>query len=110
MKAALMQSSQKDLLHHLPNPMVLWSEARRLGRPGAVIYVMDLIRPETPDAARDIVESTAGREHPILKQDFYNSLCAAFTTEEAEDQVRQAGLSLDVSRISDRHMVIKGRL
>src|SRR5690242_9623006 len=26
----------KDLLHHLPDPMVLWSEARRLGRADAV--------------------------------------------------------------------------
>ncbi|HTT41301.1 MAG TPA: class I SAM-dependent methyltransferase, partial [Burkholderiales bacterium] len=38
----------KDLLHHLPEPMVLWNEAKRLGRPGAAVYVMDLIRPDTP--------------------------------------------------------------
>ncbi|MBL8583967.1 MAG: class I SAM-dependent methyltransferase, partial [Rhizobiaceae bacterium] len=37
----------KDLLHHLPDPMVLWNEAKRLGRPGAIVCVMDLIRPET---------------------------------------------------------------
>jgi ubiquinone/menaquinone biosynthesis C-methylase UbiE len=100
----------KDLLHHLPDPMVLWSEAQRLGRKGAAVYVMDLIRPATQQDAHNIVETVAPHEHPILKKDFYNSLCAAFTIEEAEGQVRQAGLSLDVSRISDRHMLIKGRL
>lgn len=100
----------KDLLHHLPDPMVLWNEAHRLGRQGAVVYVMDLIRPDTQEAARDIVEMIAPREHPILKEDFYNSLCAAFTIEEAAAQVRRAGLPLDVAQISDRHMLIKGVL
>jgi len=100
----------KDLLHHLPEPMVLWNEAKRLGRPGAAVYVMDLIRPDTPQDARNIVESVAPDEHPILKEDFYNSLCAAFTVEEAKAQVRQAGLPLEVTQVSDRHMVIKGLL
>ena len=100
----------KDLLHHLPDPMVLWSEARRLGRHGAATYVMDLFRPASPDAARDIVETVAGNEHPILKEDFYNSLCAAFTVEEVRSQIRQSGLELDVIQISDRHMLIRGLL
>ena len=98
----------KDLLHHLPEPMVLWQEAKRLGRRGAVVYVMDLTRPDTPQAARSIVETVAGGEHPLLKEDFYASLCAAFTVEEAKQQARQAGLPLDVAQVSDRHMVIKG--
>jgi ubiquinone/menaquinone biosynthesis C-methylase UbiE len=100
----------KDLLHHLPDPMVLWSEARRLGRRGAAVYVMDLFRPASTDAARAIVETVAGNEHPILKEDFYNSLCAAFTVEEVRSQVRQAGLGLDIIQISDRHMLIRGLL
>ena len=98
----------KDLLHHLPEPMVLWSEAKRLGRAGAAIYVMDLIRPATTQDARKIVENVAPDEHPILKEDFYNSLCAAFTVEEAKAQVDKAGLPLEVAQVSDRHMVIKG--
>jgi ubiquinone/menaquinone biosynthesis C-methylase UbiE len=100
----------KDLLRHLPDPMVLWREAQRLGRQGAVIYVMDLIRPDTQEAARATVEVVAGRESPILKEDFYNSLCAAFTIDEAEAQTRQAGLLLEVTQVSERHMLIKGVL
>jgi ubiquinone/menaquinone biosynthesis C-methylase UbiE len=100
----------KDLLHHLPDPMVLWSEARRLGRRGAAVYVMDLFRPTSTETARTIVETVAGNEHPILKEDFYNSLCAAFTVEEVRSQVSQAGLGLDVIQISDRHMLIRGLL
>ena len=100
----------KDLLHHLPDPMVLWSEAKRLGRAGAVIYVMDLMRPESAQAAHDVVETVARDELPILKADFYASLCAAFTLEEVKAQVKQARLPLDVTQVSDRHMVIKGVL
>lgn len=100
----------KDLLHHLPDPAALWSEARRLGRPGAILYVMDLIRPETQQDARAIVERVASNEHPILKQDFFNSLCAAFTIEEVKLQLQDAGLALQVRCIGDRHMLIQGRL
>jgi ubiquinone/menaquinone biosynthesis C-methylase UbiE len=100
----------KYLLHHLPDPMVLWSEAQRLGTSGAVIYVMDLIRPATPERARHIVETVTPDEHPILKEDFINSLCAAFSIEEATSQLRQAGLPLEVVQISGLHMLIKGTL
>ena len=100
----------KDLLHHLPDPMVLWNEARRLGRRGAAIYVMDLMRPESTEAARRVVETVARDELPILKDDFYASLCAAFTLEEAKAQVKQSRLPLDVTQVTDRHMVIRGVL
>jgi len=98
----------KDLLHHLPDPAVLWNEVKRLGRPGAAVYVMDLIRPESEDAARAMVKDGAGSEHPILQHDFYNSLLAAFTPDEVRQQVRDAGLELTVSPIGVRHMLISG--
>ena len=100
----------KDMLHHLPDPQVLWSEAKRLARPGAVMVVMDLVRPDSPLAAREIVERVSANEDPILKEDFYNSLCAAFTIEEVRAQLRAADLSLHVEQVTDRHMRIKGTL
>jgi ubiquinone/menaquinone biosynthesis C-methylase UbiE len=98
----------KDMLHHLHDPQVLWSEARRLARPGAAIYVMDLLRPESPAEARAIVERVSANEHAVLKEDFYNSLCAAFTIAEVREQLRIAGLPLEVEQVTDRHMRIKG--
>jgi ubiquinone/menaquinone biosynthesis C-methylase UbiE len=100
----------KDMLHHLPDPQVLWSEVRRLGRPGAAVCVMDLCRPATPAAAQAIVERVSRDEHPLLKTDFYNSLCAAFTAEEVRAQLAAAGLSLAVSQLTERHLCVKGRL
>jgi ubiquinone/menaquinone biosynthesis C-methylase UbiE len=100
----------KDMLHHLPDPHALWSEVRRLARPGAAVYVMDLIRPDSPLAAKEIVERVAAHEPPVLKEDFYNSLCAAFTPEEVRNQLRSAELSLSVVQATERHMLIKGTL
>ena len=100
----------KDLLHHLPDPAVFWSEVVRLGKPGAAVYVMDLVRPSTPEAARHIVDAVATSDGPILRQDFYNSLCAAFTVDEVRAQLAAANLDLQVTAVSERHMLIKGRL
>ena len=100
----------KDMLHHLPDPQVLWSEVRRLGRPGAAVCVMDLSRPATPAAAQAIVARVSPHEHPLLKADFYNSLCAAFTAEEVRAQIVTAGLPLAVSQLTERHLCIKGHL
>jgi ubiquinone/menaquinone biosynthesis C-methylase UbiE len=100
----------KDMLHHLPDPQVLWNEVRRLGRPGAAVCVVDLSRPATATAAHEIVERVAGSEHPLLKSDFYNSLCAAFTAQEVRDQLSAAGLSFTVSQLTERHLCVKGRL
>jgi len=100
----------KDLLHHLPDPRVLWHEVTRLGRPGAAVYVMDLVRPDSEDTARAMVKEGAGSEAPILQHDFYRSLLAAFTMDEVRAQVAAAGLDLTVGPIGVRHMVIKGVL
>jgi SAM-dependent methyltransferase len=100
----------KDLLHHLPDPMVFWEEVKRLARAGTAVYVMDLFRPATPEAATQIVESVSPNEAEILKRDFYNSLLAAFTPDEVRDQLRRAGLELEVEVVSERHMRVKGVL
>lgn len=100
----------KDLLHHLPDPMVFWEEVKRLGRPGTAVYLMDLFRPATQEDAKAIVESVSSNEPEILKRDFYHSLLAAFTPEEVRDQLRDAGLTLEVEVVSERHMRVKGLL
>jgi ubiquinone/menaquinone biosynthesis C-methylase UbiE len=100
----------KDMLHHLPDPHVLWTECLRLGRAGAFVQVMDLVRPSSPLEAREIVERVARCEHPLLKEDFYNSLCAAFTPEEVRAQLAAAGLALAVERAGDRHWLVRGVL
>ena len=100
-----------SLVHQLPEAAPFWQEVRRLGRPGAAILVVDLFRPEAPEAAQAIVGTYSGDEDPLLKRDFYSSLCAAFTPAEVTAQLRAAGLGhLQAQVVSDRHWAVAGRL
>lgn len=97
-----------SLLHHLPDPQVLWQVVKKYSRSGTCIAVMDLIRPGTTEMARALIETYAANEPEILQRDFYCSLLAAFTLEEINGQITQAGLPLTVERMSDRHVFISG--
>lgn len=99
-----------SLLHHLADPHAFWQEVQRLGRPGAVVFVMDLFRPDSPERAREIVETAAANEDPILKQDFFSSLLAAWTVEEVRSQLAVNLPHLDCRIVSERHWLVSGRL
>jgi ubiquinone/menaquinone biosynthesis C-methylase UbiE len=97
-----------SLLHHLPDPQILWQTIKRVAKSGTRIAVMDLLRPASHEAATALVETYAANEPDILQRDFYYSLLAAFTLEEIRDQLKKADLALKIEQISDRHVFIKG--
>jgi len=100
-----------SLLHHLHNPMVLWEAIKKYAKPGAPVFVMDLLRPDDEEKAEDLVDENAGNEPEILKRDFYNSLLAAYTIDEVKGQLYQAGLEhLSIKVVSNRHFVVSGYL
>jgi ubiquinone/menaquinone biosynthesis C-methylase UbiE len=101
-----------SLLHHLAEPAVLWGEIARIARRGAYVLVVDLMRPPSKEAAQKIVDQYALTDPEILRRDFFNSLCAAFTVGEIEAQLDRAGLvkHLTVEPTSDRHLSIFGRI
>lgn len=100
-----------SLLHHLPEPMILWREIRRLSRPGSGVFVMDLLRPDSRRQARELVQTYCRDEPEILQRDFYHSLLAAYRSDEISDQLREADLEhLEVRIVSDRHLVVAGRI
>lgn len=100
-----------SLLHHLPNPIVLWEEVKLLAKRNSAVFIMDLLRPKSKEIAKNIVETYSKDEHPLLKEDFYNSLLAAFTLDEVNDQLKSSGLTtLSAKIISDRHLLISGIL
>lgn len=100
----------KDMLHHLPDPMALWQQIRALVQAPTDIYVMDLMRPDTPEQAEATVEAVTPDAPAVLKEDFYNSLRAAFTPAELRQQLAAAGLPLEVKAVSDRHQLVWGQL
>ena len=100
-----------SLLHHLHNPGVLWEYIRGCADKDTFIFIMDLIRPQTTSKAWELVNSYSGSEPEILRRDFYNSLCAAFTPEEVQQQLQMSGMAnLKIQTVSDRHMIIYGHI
>ncbi|UVT14844.1 MAG: class I SAM-dependent methyltransferase [Nitrospira sp.] len=98
-----------SLLHHLPNPLQFWQKLRQLVKPGSPVLVMDLLRPESPEAAQAIVDQYAANEPDILRRDFYNSLLAAFTEDEIGSQLARMNLTrLLIDIPDDRHWVVGG--
>lgn len=100
-----------SLLHHLVDPQVLWQTIKKFGKSGTFVLVMDLLRPASQEEAHAIVERYSGKEPEILKEDFFNSLLAAYSVLEVGDQLDSAKLScLEVEVVSDRHFAVKGVL
>ena len=100
-----------SLLHHLHNPHVLWETIKQHAKPFANVFVMDLMRPDNEEMAMALVKQYAANEHKVLQDDFYHSLCAAFTPDEVQTQLDEHSLSqLTVETVSDRHMIIYGSL
>jgi SAM-dependent methyltransferase len=100
-----------SMLHHLGDPQVLWSEIKRLGHAGTLVFIMDLRRPSSPATARLLVDRHAGREPAILRRDFYNSLLASFREPDVLRHLERAGLEgFKVSEIGDRHLIVWGIL
>lgn len=99
-----------SLLHHLADPQVLWQTVKALALPQAPIFIMDLLRPETRRQAELIVKRYAEHEPQMLRQDFFNSLLAAYRIDEVQEQLDQAGLEqLSVHEVSERHFMVVGR-
>jgi len=100
-----------SLLHHLHDPQVLWRTLREAAKPGALVLVMDLMRPASAAWAEALVATYAADAPEVLRNDFRNSLFAAFEPKEVVEQLREAGLAeLEIGVVSDRHLAISGRL
>lgn len=100
-----------SLLHHLPQPQILWQSIVHLAAPGAAVQVMDLFRPDTEQEAHRLVGIYAADAPEVLQEDFYHSLLAAYTPEEVNQQLLAAGLDrLKIEIPSDRHWIVRGRI
>jgi 2-polyprenyl-3-methyl-5-hydroxy-6-metoxy-1,4-benzoquinol methylase len=100
-----------SVLHHLINPLRFWYALKQSVKPGGCVLVMDLIRPDSPEAAQAIVDRYAANEPPILRRDFYHSLLAAFTEDEVAAQLAEMNFSrLLIDVPDDRHWMVGGRV
>ncbi|MBM4267186.1 MAG: methyltransferase domain-containing protein [Deltaproteobacteria bacterium] len=101
--------TSNSLLHHLADPATLWSTIAQHAEAATAVFVMDLLRPHSPEAARDLVDEHAAGEPDVLRRDFLQSLHAAYRPAEVRDQLARAGLDpLTVEVVSDRHLIVHG--
>jgi SAM-dependent methyltransferase len=105
-----------SLLHQLHDPQVLWRTIAACGSgsgsgSGCAVFVADLRRPDSEQAARRMVQASSNNEPEILQRDFFNSLCAAFEPDEVRAQLAAAGLSrLEVRTQEPFHLSVSGVL
>lgn len=100
-----------SLVHHVPNPLRFWYAVKTLAKSGVPVLVIDLLRPESCEAARAIVEQYGASESEQLRTDFYNSLLSAFTEDEVAAQLGELNLSrLLIDVFDDRHWMVKGQV
>ena len=93
-----------SIIHHLPDPLPFLQEVRRVLKPNGAVFWRDLFRPETLEIRDNLVKLYAGDCNAHQQQLFSDSLQAAFTLDEIETIVQNAGLDgLRIYESSDRH-------
>jgi ubiquinone/menaquinone biosynthesis C-methylase UbiE len=98
-----------SLLHHLGDPGVLWRTVRQCAAPGAAVMVMDLRRPKDRPSARRLVAKYGAEAPVVLRRDFFNSLCAAYTVEEIRGQLDAGGMTgFHTAEIGELHLLVWG--
>ena len=93
-----------SIVHHIPEPLDVLTEACRVLRPGGALFVRDLLRPDTDEHVSSLVSTYAAGANRHQQDLFEASLRAALSLDELRDIV--ARLGHDVSRVqqtSDRH-------
>ena len=99
-----------SLLHHLADPMTLWQTVQEYAAPAAPVFIMDLMRPASTLQAQALMDEYASGEPEVLQHDFYRSLLAAYTPQEVQQQLSVLAMPLSVSVVSDRHLIVAGRM
>ncbi len=100
-----------SLVHHLAQPLPFFQQCARLTKPGGLIFVRDLARPENDDEVERLVQTHTHSETLLAQQLFRQSLYAALSIDEVQMLVEQVGFpGADVAITSDRHWTWKARL
>lgn len=96
-----------SIVHHIPEPIDVFREMRRVIRPGGILFVRDLMRPDAASRVEQFVDMYAGDENPHSQQMFRQSLHAALTVAEVRELLTDSAFDANaVTATSDRHWTI----
>lgn len=98
------------ILHHIPEPAHFLREARRVLKPGGVLLIRDLYRPDSIERLNELVALHAADANADQRKLFADSLHAALTPDELRALADQCGLAdAEVVVDTDRHVSLQIR-
>ncbi len=96
-----------SILHHIPDPRDCFGEMVRVVAPGGLLFVRDLLRPESKPELDRLVELYAGDANAAQQEMFAASLHAALTLAEVRDLIAPYGVPAPCARqTTDRHWTV----
>lgn len=99
-----------SIVHHIAQPRGVLAEGVRVTAPGGWLFWRDLLRPESEEQLRRLVDAYAGGATPRQRELFAASLRAALSLDEVRVLVVELGFAGDtVSPSSDRHWTFAAR-
>ena len=99
-----------SIIHHIPDPQSVLTELWRVLKPGGVLFIRDLMRPEDLPTLEHLVSEYAGAANAHQQQMFRESLHAALTLEDVRHILEPLGIPAEsVQATSDRHWTLNCR-
>ncbi|MDB5341964.1 MAG: Ubiquinone [Schlesneria sp.] len=96
-----------SIVHHIPEPLQVLAELWRILKPGGLLFIRDLMRPDDQATLDGLVQTYAGTSNSHQQQMFRDSLHAALTVDEVRELLKQVGIPVtSVQATSDRHWTI----
>ena len=93
-----------SIIHHIPEPLLVFREMRRVLKPGGILFVRDLMRPDSREQVEQLVATYTVNENAHQRQMFRQSLHAALTVADVSNLLQQSGFDgASVQQNSDRH-------
>lgn len=99
-----------SLVHHIPEPLVVFREFARLVQPGGCVFLRDLFRPDSEAELERLVSLHASGATNRQRTLFADSLRAALTVDEVTELCRTVGWNTPALATSDRHWTVGFRV
>jgi ubiquinone/menaquinone biosynthesis C-methylase UbiE len=93
-----------SIVHHIPEPLPVLREAVRVTKSGGLLFIRDLLRPDSAEQLNHQVATYAADCNAHQRQLFADSLHAALSLDEIRELVGSLGFAPEtVQQTSDRH-------